>query len=332
MNFCGIDVGAQELVLEVRQEAKAGAVRRFDNTPAGHKALIQHLRGYGQQPIRVCLEATGNYSLDIALALSACPQIELEVINPKAAHRFAEALDQRSRNDPISARLLAEYAMRMPFVHWDPPSTQRLQLRAITRQITALTQDRAALRCRLHAARATDSVPACVTRELNRAIAQLDRSLVRLTQEALQLVRQDAALQRRFQLLDSPKGIGSATALVLLGELMIAGDRSARELTKHAGLDVVECSSGTSVHKKPHISHAGNQYLRKALFMSALSAAHHEPYLRAFYQRLLVAGKKKMQALVAVMRKLLHAIVGMFKHDRLYDGALLCPPSLEKVA
>ena len=41
----------------------------------------------------------------------------------------------------------------------------------------------------------------------------------------------------------------------------------------HAGLDVVEFSSGSSVHKKPHISHAGNTYLRKALYMSALTAA-----------------------------------------------------------
>ena len=28
-----------------------------------------------------------------------------------------------------------------------------------------------------------------------------------------------------------------------------------------------------------------------------------------------------MQALVATVRKMLHAIFGMFKHDRLFDGA-----------
>ena len=133
-------------------------------------------------------------------------------------------------------------------------------------------------------------------------------------------------LQRRLQLLDSPKGIGEATALAVLGELVVIGERSARELTKHAGLDVVEFTSGSSVQKKPHISHAGNAYLRKALYMSALTAAYQEPYLRAFYQRLLAAGKEKMQALVAVMRKLLHAIVGMFRYDQPYDGARLCPP------
>ena len=72
--------------------------------------------------------------------------------------------------------------------------------------------------------------------------------------------------------------------------------------------------------------------MRQALYMSALSAAHHEPYLRNFYQRLVTAGKHKMQALAAVMRKLLHAIVGMFKHDQPYDGAQLCPLPVAKEA
>ncbi|MGH9358832.1 MAG: hypothetical protein ACRD1O_06625, partial [Terriglobia bacterium] len=57
----------------------------------------------------------------------------------------------------------------------------------------------------------------------------------------------------------------------------------------------------------------------------ALVAVQHDPHLRAFYQHLLAQGKFKMQALVAVMRKLLHAIFGMFKHHQLYDGSKVFP-------
>ncbi len=64
---------------------------------------------------------------------------------------------------------------------------------------------------------------------------------------------------------------------------------------------MVEFTSGSSVQKKPHIGHAGNAYLRRALYMSALTAAHQEPYLRAFYQRLVAAGKEKMQALAIAL-------------------------------
>ena len=89
------------------------------------------------------------------------------------------------------------------------------------------------------------------------------------------------------------------------------------------GLDPREYTSGTSVHKKVRISKAGNKHLRRALYMPALVAVQHQDHVRAYYDHLLARGKTKMQALVATMRKLLHAIYGMFKHDQLFDGQKL---------
>ena len=77
--------------------------------------------------------------------------------------------------------------------------------------------------------------------------------------------------------------------------------------------------------KKPRISRGGSRHLRRALYMPALVAIRHEPYLRAFYQRLLARGKAPLQAVVAVMRKLLHALFAMFHSDLPYDGSKLCP-------
>ena len=78
--------------------------------------------------------------------------------------------------------------------------------------------------------------------------------------------------------------------------------------------------SGTSVHRPRRISKVGNRHLRAALYMPALVAIQHEPHVKAFYNKLITAGKKPMQAVVAVMRKLLHAIWGMLKHDQDFDG------------
>jgi len=76
-----------------------------------------------------------------------------------------------------------------------------------------------------------------------------------------------------------------------------------------AGLDPREHSSGSSVSKKPHLSKAGNRYLRIALYMPALSAARYDPNVRAFYRHLIdTRGLKELQAVCAVMRKLLLAI------------------------
>ena|SRR5579864_516396 len=63
----------------------------------------------------------------------------------------------------------------------------------------------------------------------------------------------------------------------------------------------------------------------RALYMPALVATQYDSYLRGFYQRLCRNGKAPLQALAAVMRKLLHAFHAMLRLDQPYDGARLCP-------
>ena len=112
-----------------------------------------------------------------------------------------------------------------------------------------------------------------------------------------------------------------SSAVHLLAELtLLPVGMDVRQWVAYAGLDPHEYTSGTSVHKKVRISKAGNQHLRRALYMPALVAVQHQPHLRAFYQHLIQRGQTQMQALVATMRKLLHAIFGLFKHDQFFHG------------
>ena len=66
-----------------------------------------------------------------------------------------------------------------------------------------------------------------------------------------------------------------------------------------------------SVDKPARISKVGNAHIRRALYMPALVAVQHNPHVRAFFEKLVARGKTPLQAYVAVMRKLLHAIYGM---------------------
>jgi transposase len=133
---CGIDVSAAQLVV-AREDGDNGRwlQRSFPNRASGHQALIQWLNKSGAQ-VRVCLEATGLYSLDLALALHTASGIDVAVLNPKMVNRFAATLC-RSKTDPADAQVLAEYARRMPFQAWHPPQAAALELRAITRHIAA---------------------------------------------------------------------------------------------------------------------------------------------------------------------------------------------------
>ena len=134
--------------------------------------------------------------------------------------------------------------------------------------------------------------------------------------------RRDATLQESFRLLISVKGIAAASAIQILGELsVLPPDLRAKQWVAMAGLDPRHATSGTSVNKKPRLSKAGNRYLRMALYMPALSAAHNDKYIHGYYRHLIEdRGLKKIQAICAVMRKLLHAIHGMLKTHQPFDG------------
>jgi transposase len=115
------------------------------------------------------------------------------------------------------------------------------------------------------------------------------------------------------------------SALQLLGELAVLPPTlDARQWVAHSGLDPRQHRSGSSIEWVPRLSKLGNRRLRRAPYMPALVAAQHDPYLRAFYQRLCRNGKAPLQALAAVMRKLLHAFHAMLRLDQPYDGARLC--------
>ena len=323
LDTCGIEVSAKELVVRLRRQAELEPWRNFTNTPAGHKILLRHLRRAGRG-VRVCLEASGLYGLDLALALSAQPGIEVMVANPRAVRHFATALMQRSKNDQLDAGVLEQFAARMPFQPWTRPAPAALALHALARRLGELVEMQTAEKNRQHAAQLSQAIPAAIRRDLVRSLRAQQRAIERLTRAARKLIAQTPDLAERFALLDSVPGIAATSAVQLLAELaVLAPDLEARQWVAYAGLDPREYASGTSVHKKVRISKAGNKHLRHALYMPALVAVQHDPHLRAFYLRLLARGKFKMQALVAVMRKLLHAFHGMFKTHQPYDGAKL---------
>jgi len=319
----GIEVSAKELVVALRREEAREPLRSFANTAEGHQALICY-RPRAGRVVRVCLEATGLYGLDLALALSAQAGIEVMVANPRAVRHFATALMQRSKNDQLDAGVLEQFAARMPFQPWTRPSSAALALHALARRLGQLVEMQTAEKNRQHAAELSQAIPAAIRRDLARSLRAQERAIERLTREARKVIAPEPDLAERFALLDSVPGIAETSAIQILAELaMLAPDLEARQWVAYAGLDPREYSSGSSVQKKTRISKAGNKHLRRALYMPALVAVQHDPHLRAFYQHLLERGKFKMQALVAVMRKLLHAFHGMFKTHQPYDGAKL---------
>lgn len=315
------DVGARKHAYAACVNGKDDA-GELDNTPeAIARFLARQQARCGQ--LRVVMEATGIYYLDMAVQLAEAG-VEVMVLNPKAAHHFARAMSQRSKTDALDARMLLAYLQRMDFVPWQPPPRAVLELRQLGRHLGRLAEQKTRLKNQLHALRSTRTSPAVVIEDMQDDLASLERRIERLSAEALARVRADAALSQRFDALDSITGIGPTSALALLAELLVLPrSMNSRACVCHAGLDVRIHRSGSSVELAPRLSKHGNKYLRRALYMPAMVAIVHDPHAKAFRDRLLARGKKKMQALAAVMRKLLTAVWALIRNPQAYDGAKL---------
>ena len=320
--WCGIDVAAKTLEAKRRRGDEA-ATQKFDNDAAGHRAVLKWV-GKGAE---VCLEATGVYHLQLALTLRA-GGVRVMVINPRVAKDFGRVLGKRSKTDKVDANTLLEYLERMSFVDWEPPAAVVLELREHGRRITELVQASVDEKNRAHA-KGTSRLSRVVLEDVRAHLAQLSKRIERMEASAMAVIKADPSLLEMYGILVKIRGVGRRSAILLLTELAVLDPTmTVKQIVAYAGLDPRRYESGTSVEKATRISKTGNARLRAILYMNALSAVRHDRGARLFFARLVARGKKKKQALVAVMRKLLHGIWIVLQRRVPFDTAVLFAASL----
>lgn len=322
--WAGVDVSARMLTAHRLREGKEEA-REFTNDAVGHRDLLKWV---GKRA-RVCMEATGVYHLQLALTLQAAGA-ELMVVNPRVAKDFARALSNRSKTDQVDARTLLEYVQRMKFTAWQAPKAAVLEVRELGRRLSELVHAAVDEKNRLHAKNVA-ALSATVVNDVQAHVAQIERRITQIEKAAVTVIDHDDDLREQFQILKAITGIGPRSAILLLSELAVLDPTmTVKQLVAHAGLDPRVYESGTSVEKPARISKVGNARLRAILYMNALSAVRHDRGTRLFFAQLVARGKKRMQALVAVMRKLLHGIWIVLQRRVSFDSSVLFAASLAK--
>ncbi len=313
INYVSIDVSAKELVVALgKKGSSAPRMASFDNSTTGHKKLLKFITK-NQTASKVCLEATGIYHVELAILLAKHPLVEVMVANPKAIKHFAIASMQRAKNDPLDAKTILSYLNCMPFQAWEVPAESSLQLQAINRRMHQLKTEIQRERCHRHVSEYSQVQTGVISNDIDVNLRHLNKRVELLEAKALEIINANDELREQYHLLLSIKGVATTSAIQILSELIgLPSDMKAPQWVAYAGLDPRAVESGSSIKKARRISKAGNKYLRTALYMPAWVAVQREPLVKAFYDGLISSGKKPLQAIVSVMRKLLHAIWGMF--------------------
>jgi transposase len=157
--------------------------------------------------------------------------------------------------------------------------------------------------------RATRSI-ASVLKLLDKQIASVDQQI-------------DDHMDRHFRaqraLLDSVKGVGPVTILTLTAALPELGRLGRRQIAKLVGVAPLADDSGKRQGQRR--TWGGRSDVRAVVYMAAIVAMRHNPVIRAFYERLVNAGKPKKVAIVACMRKLLTILNAMLRDQAMWNAA-----------
>ncbi len=267
------------------------------------------------EKVHGCLESTGGFEEALALDLDERGHI-VSIVNARRVKAFAQSELLRTKTDAVDAALIARFCRAHRPKAWIPPAPGIRALQALVRRYAGL-QDMLRIESnRLGAAR----VDAAVERSLRDHVAYLEAELRQVLDGIDDLVNRHSSLRGQRDLITTIPGVGDLTAVRILGELPnIAEYRSSKAVGAFAGLSPREHQSGT-MRGRTHLAKTGNSGLRKMLYFPAISAAQCNPVLKALYERLVVAGKPKMVAPAAVIRKLLVLAYGVLKSKRSFDA------------
>jgi len=304
----GIDVSKDRLDVAVRPAGKAFVVER---SAAGLEGLVARLRELA--PYLVALEATGGYETIVAAALAGAA-LPVVIVNPAQVRDFAKALGRRAKTDPIDAAVIAHFAeATKPEPRPLPDEATQLlaDLVARRRQIVEMIGAERQREKRVRIAHLRKSIA--------RLIKALEKELASLDADIDDAVRGSPAWRAKEDLLASVPGIGPIIARTLIAELPELGQLGRKQIAALAGLAPFTRQSG-QWRGRSFIA-GGRTTVRTALFMGAMVAKQHNPILKAFFDRLLAAGKPKMVALIAVARKLLTILNAILRDNRPWQNA-----------
>jgi len=304
----GIDVSKDRLDVAVRPNGEVFAVER---KATGLDELIVRLRELGPQ--LVALEATGGYET-IAAAALASAGLPVVIVNPAQVRAFAKALGQRAKTDPIDAAVIAHFA-----------EATRPEVRPLPDEATQMLADLVARRRQIvemivaERQREKRMTRPHLQADIARLIKTLEKELSKLDREIDDVVRGSPAWREREDLLASVPSVGPVIARTLIADLPELGTLSRRQVAALVGLAPFTRQSGQ--WRGRSFIGGGRKTVRTVLFMGAVVAMRFNPVLRAFFLRLVDAGKPKMVALIAVARKLLTILNAMVRDNRRWQNA-----------
>lgn len=320
-HIIGIDIAKDKFDCLWLKDTVALTVKTkvLPNNPKGFSMLRDWLQQHittELADIHVIMEATGIYHEPLAYALHDYG-IPVSVVNPAFVRDFAKGLGVRNKTDKKDSLVLARYGASVQLAYWQPEPQEVRELKALLSRLAALEMDLQRELNRLEKANISQASTRVIT-SIDTMVQHLRTEKQQLESDIDQLINRYPDLKRDREILQSVPAIGNVMSREMLALLHSRGFTYAGQAAAFVGLVPRQRESGT-LKGRTTLCKNGSSRIRAKLYMAAIVATRHNPDIKAQYQRLLAAGKTKMQALGAAMRKLVQICFGVLKHQCEYQ-------------
>lgn len=287
--FVGVDISKDLLEVKISSEDKTN---NYQNSVLGISRLIKRIG----KPQLVVLEATGGYEQRLFLALWE-KGISVAVMNPRQTHAYGKSKGYLAKTDKIDATILCDYAQRIKPNPTLPISSETQQLKVLSTRRSQLITMLVSEKNRIQAPHISKNI----IRSIKATIKHLNTQIKNIDEEIKIIIKHSVELNKKKETLIKVKGVGETLASTLLAELPELGMLNRNQVAALVGVAPFNKDSGYKQGQRS--TYGGRKQVRSILYMATLSAIRCNAILKTFYKRLVSAGKKKMVALVATMRK-----------------------------
>lgn len=328
----GIDISSEDFaasygVFYSDMEREVTSIKKFKNTKRGFDKLLSFTKKHqskinpdGNIQTWYVMEASGVYYENLAYHLNE-KGLNVHVALANKVKSYIKTLDNKSKNDELDSMAIAQYGLEKQLSKWIPPSSEMKELKELSRELSALKDMRTAAKNQSHAKDKAHETNNSSIKRTTELIKYLNKQIKKVEKDILEAVKGNPEIKNFIEDVTILKGVGFQTVVMIIAETNgFEGILNRRQITSYVGLDVKENQSGKKAGK-PSISKHGNKYIRKGLYMPALSCKKHDKKMKDLYERVCERHgyKNKKIAIVAVMRKIIHIIYALWKNRTKYD-------------
>lgn len=297
----GIDVGKSQLDVYIHERELHLCI---PNTPEDIRKLFTRLGRYHLE--RIVVEATGRREYEL-VCQAADRDLPIIIVNPIYVRRFAGAAGILAKTDKVDAAVIALYAATMK------PEVRQLASKNIRKIKDLMVRRRQLIEMSTMEKNRLDIMPKALHTDLRRHIQHITKQIEKIDLMLDQAIESVDEWREKRELLLSVPGIGPTVVNTLLADMPELGLLNHKQISALAGVAPYNRDSG-SMRGKRRIR-GGRASVRTMLFMAIMTSVQHNPVIKAFYRRLVDAGKHKKVALTACIHKMVTILNAMVKSN-----------------